>query len=179
NISVTSGSTTTVKFGNYQNATINVRKYRDDNANGVNNADPADPYLNGWTFWLDDGDGIQQAGEPTATTAGGNAATFSVKPGSTYKICEVTQSGWINSDPGGTAPFCKTTSSLSSGGSASLEFGNYQNVSQSVLKYLDKNANGSQDAGEGGLSGWEFFVDNNANGVWDSGVDSAKVSTNG
>ena len=44
-------------------ATINVRtKYRDDNANGVNAANPADPGLSGWEIFIDrNGDELRDA----------------------------------------------------------------------------------------------------------------------
>src|SRR2546427_8432301 len=79
-------------FGNYQDATINVTKYLDDNADGSKQA--SETGLSGWTFWLDNGDGIQQAREPTQDTNGHGQVSFTLQPGSSYTICEVTQAGW-------------------------------------------------------------------------------------
>ena len=148
---------TQLKFGNYQPVDLTVLKYHDLDASGGQNGSEAG--LSGWVFWIDaDNDGVQDALETTATTIAGGVATFQdLTPGASYKICEVTQAGWVNSDPGGTAPFCKTSATLVSGVTPTqLKFGNYQPVDLTVLKYHDLDASGGQNGSEAGLSGWVF-----------------------
>ena len=150
---------TQLKFGNYQPVDLTVLKYHDLDASGGQNGSEAG--LSGWVFWIDaDNDGVQDALETTATTIAGGVATFQdLTPGASYKICEVTQAGWVNSDPGGTAPFCKTSATLVSGVTPTqLKFGNYQPVDLTVLKYHDLDASGGQNGSEAGLSGWVFWT---------------------
>ena len=175
---VSGTATTQLKFGNYQNVSQSVLKYHDLDASGGQNG--SESGLSGWEFFVDNnGNGVWDSGVDSAkqTTGAAGTTSFTLAPGSSYSICEVNQPNWINSDPGGST-LCKTTATIVSGtATTQLKFGNYQNVSQSVLKYHDLDASGGQNGSESGLSGWEFFVDNNGNGVWDSGVDSAKQTT--
>src|SRR2546427_428629 len=108
--------------------------------------------------------GVQACALPISTASG--SASFSLTPGASYSICEVTQATWINSDPGGAAPFCKSTGTLASGDTPSLLFGNYQNESLTAVKNQSSNANASRDACEPTLNGWVFFVDSNNNGFF-------------
>src|SRR6185503_7779368 len=85
----TPGSNDTVDrvLGNYQNATINVTKYADANANGSQNS--GENGLAGWTIFLDaNGNHQLDSGEASQTTDGTGLASFSVKPGSAYTVCE-------------------------------------------------------------------------------------------
>ena len=122
-----------------------VRKYNDKNGDGVRQPD-TEPLIDTWTFWLDlDRDGVQGALEPTRTTDGGEAR-FNLLPTARYQICEVTQAGWINTDPGAgstspTAP-CKETGRIEPGREPDIvRFGNDKPdpVEQVVRKYNDKN----------------------------------------
>jgi hypothetical protein len=122
---LTSGQSKTVgDIGNYRNATITVTKYNDRNGN--HQQDAGEPTLQGWTFFVDgNGNGSLDAGETKQVTGSSGQATLSVKPASGYQICEVSQSTWFNTDPGTALP-CKQVGALSSGGSATLKFGNRQ-----------------------------------------------------
>ena len=69
------------------------------------------------------------------------------------------QTDWFNSDPGGSAPYMKTSDTLVSGVvPGELWFGNYQNVPVKVFKYLDKNADGHYVAADGDtpIEGWSI-----------------------
>ncbi|MCJ7671366.1 MAG: hypothetical protein MUP67_04885, partial [Acidimicrobiia bacterium] len=64
---------------------------------------------------------------------------FSVKPGSAYRICEVLQAGWVNSDPSD-ASKCKTTEVAVSGTPQSLVLGNYNTATFTVRKDFSDNS---------------------------------------
>lgn len=146
-------------------ASITGHKYHDRNGNGQE--DTGEPALSGWTIFLDaNNNGALDQGERSGTTdSGGNVTFANLTPG-TYRVCEVPQSGWITSDPGdGTN--CKSVT-LGLAGTVTVKFGNFQNATKSGRKFNDLNANGTQDAGEAGLSGWEihlFGTDGRGNSV--------------
>ena len=161
-----------------------VRKYNDKNGDGVRQPD-TEPLIDTWTFWLDlDRDGVQGALEPTRTTDGGEAR-FNLLPTARYQICEVTQAGWINTDPGAgstspTAP-CKETGLIEPGTEPDIvRFGNDkpEPVDQVVRKYNDKNADGDrQPDSEPLIDTWTFWLDLDRDGVQDAG--EPKRSTEG
>ena len=167
-------------FGNYQKVDVNILKYHDKDASGGQNG--TEGGLSGWQFFIDlDNDGQLDAGAETAsvvtTDANGEAAFEDLEPGDPYKVCEVTQAGWVNSDPG-TTQACKTTVELVSQMTEPLlKFGNYQKVDVNILKYHDKDASGGQNGTEGGLSGWQFFIDLDNDGQLDAGAETASVVT--
>ena len=168
-------------FGNYQTVGQKVVKYHDHNADGVKDGS-GDEVLSGWQFFIDtNANEVWDSGVDSAklTTDANGEVTFSgLVPGASYSICEVLQGGWSNSDPTGTT-ICESTGTVVSGTPlGTMYFGNYQTVGQKVVKYHDHNADGVKDgSGDEVLSGWQFFIDTNANEVWDSGVDSAKLTT--
>ena len=93
---------------------VTVTKYHDKDASGARAAS-GEPGLPGWTFFVDDdNDGIEDAGENGAPVTDANGQTsFTLKPGASYRICEVLQANWQNSDPGPSATgICKTTGTL-------------------------------------------------------------------
>ncbi len=171
-VTVTSGSSATGKdFGNYQQGTVTGLKFRDDNANGSNAADPGDPGLAGWVVkaYADDGDGTLDATEAGAaavdsdTTGAGGAYTLTLDPGD-YVVCEELQASWFQSAPAGSR--CDLVVGAGDGGHAvtvtsgssatGKDFGNYQQGTVSGLKFRDDDANGSNaaDPGDPGLAGW-------------------------
>jgi hypothetical protein len=77
-----------------QTVTFFARKYDDANANG--RRDTGEPALQGWSITLDN----QSTGQVRTlqTDANGNA-DFTDMPAGSYKICEVNQSGWRNTQP--------------------------------------------------------------------------------
>ncbi len=171
-VTVTSGSSATGKdFGNYQQGTVTGLKFRDDNANGSNAADPGDPGLAGWVVkaYADDGDGTLDATEAGAaavdsdTTGAGGAYTLTLDPGD-YVVCEELQASWFQSAPAGSR--CDLVVGAGDGGHAvtvtsgssatGKDFGNYQQGTVTGLKFRDDNANGSNaaDPGDPGLAGW-------------------------
>ncbi len=181
-------------FGNFQQGTKSGVKFKDLNANGTKDA--GDPGLNGWTIraYTDtNGDGVLQAGETTfvsQTTATANsvdgAYEFSLDPGK-YVVCEVLQATWIQSAPSGNTK-CSAVSGLGAAGFAVTitsgssevdnDFGNYQNITKSGVKFQDDNANGVKDSGEPGLNDWTItaYTDANGDGILQAG-ETTSVST--
>jgi predicted secreted protein len=153
---VVSDTPTEVKFGNYQNATKSGYKFHDLNANGVDNSEPRLP---DWTINLNGTDGLGNAVSLTTTTDASGNYSFSVPPGS-YTVDEDCPAGWRQSYPS------PTTSEAGCGNNtyaitltsqevdSDNNFGNFRNATKSGVKFHDLNANGQQDAGEPGLSGW-------------------------
>src|SRR4029078_5928503 len=163
-----SGGTKTAKLGNYQNVTINVTKYLDANANG--SPDSGENGLAGWTIFLDaNGNHQLDTGEAVHVADGTGLASFSVKPGSAYTVCEVLQGGYHNSDPGSDTNPCKSAGTPSSNDKVGRVLGNYQNATINVTKYLDNNADGVKNGADTGLSGGVIFLDANGNHQLDSG----------
>src|SRR6185312_13839497 len=121
------------------------------------------------------------AGESSQVTDANGLATFSVKPGADRRICEELKTGWHNSDPGSDTAPCETVlaTDLESGETANRDLGNYRNATINVTKYDDKNADGDQDAGEPGLSGWTIFIDQDNDAALDAGESSQVTDANG
>ena len=176
---------------------IEATKYHDLNANGSRDADGVDNIagnaddevpLSGWTIFIDknadeihDADGVDNiAGnsddEISGVTGTDGKVTFSNLTSGNFSVCEVLQANWLNSDPTGTT-LCETAAVGTGGAVASVDYGNYQNVSFKLTKYHDLNANGSRDGGEPGLLNWQFYQENGANEVRDAATDGALVST--
>jgi predicted secreted protein len=147
---------TEVKFGNYQNATKSGYKFHDLNANGVDNSEPRLP---DWTINLSGTDGLGNAVSLTDTTDASGNYSFSVPPGN-YTVDEDCPAGWRQSYPGPTTSEAACGNNTYSITLTSQEvdsdnnFGNFRNATKSGVKYHDLNANGTQDAGEPGLTDW-------------------------
>ena len=110
-----------LQFGNFQDISISGEKF--DNLNGNGSLDPGEPGLQGWTILLFDATGNLIA--TTVTDADGNYSFPDVGPG-TYTVQEEMQSGWVQSDPGGSETY--TVVSESGLNETGLNFGNYQPV---------------------------------------------------
>ncbi|PXA93777.1 hypothetical protein DMC18_07990, partial [Caulobacter sp. D5] len=59
------------------------------------------------------------------------------------------------------------------------EFNTEQAAIISGVKFLDADGDGVKDAGEAGLSGWTIFIDDNKNGVLDTGERSTVTGADG
>ncbi len=83
-----------------------AEKYLDVEGDGQR--DPSDPPLEGWTIFIDDnGNSVLDTGEASGVTDANGQVLFDRLPGEgTYRVCEVLQSGFVNTDPGGGA-LCK------------------------------------------------------------------------
>jgi serine-aspartate repeat-containing protein C/D/E len=156
---------------------ISGQKWHDLDADGVK--DGGEPGLENWTIYLDsDGDNVQDGGEPSTTTnASGNYTFSNLAPGN-YDVREVLQANWVCSFPASTCEHSAVA--VASGQNVTgIDFGNYQNVAPSGVKYHDLNADGDQDGGEPGLQNWTIYIDSDGDNVHDGGEPSTTTAANG
>jgi predicted outer membrane repeat protein len=110
------GGDVTCVFTNTLSATIQTLKYNDANANG--RRDAGERALAGWTITATPLAG----GTPyTQTTNNLGRANFNFVPAGQYRVCEVMQGGWRNTQPVGVPCYTLT---LSPGQTAAVNFGN-------------------------------------------------------
>jgi hypothetical protein len=142
--------------------TISVNKYEDANANTQKDTGEGAP-TQSFSFDLKQGTTTLQ----TKSTNGSGVATFDPVSTGAYTVCESTPlpTGWHNTDPGGTG--CKSVTA--SGATASVTFGNAEDITINVNKFQDSNLNGTQQSGEPGLDGWDFTLDDAAAGTTANG----------
>ena len=141
---------------------ITVNKYEDTDMSGSKGASEVAPSQS-FSFALKSGSTTLQ----TKSTNASGVATFDAVTTGTYSVCEVTPlaAGWHNTDPG-TDPPCKSVTASSS--TASVSFGNAEDITVDVNKFKDSNLNGTQDGSENGLGGWDFTIDGNPAGTTDA-----------
>ena len=163
---------------NNYSASIQGLKYEDINGNGEH--DFREPYLNGWTMFLDENyNHVLDAGEQSTITAydeslGDGVFWFKNLPLGDYVVCEVMQDNWAQTDPGNPqTPEC-IESTLTYNGQIcdGHDFGNEKLGKITGKKYNDSNLNGQHDEQEPYLNGWTIFLDTNMNGVLDAGEQS-------
>ena len=120
-VSLTPGQSSTGNdFGNFQNATITGYKWNDVNGDGKHQS--GEPKLSGWTIQLYDHNGVLI--DHTVTDASGYYSFTNVAPGK-YKVCEVMQTGWVQTYPG-SAHGCHGLTVKLSGHTYHENFGNQQ-----------------------------------------------------
>ena len=147
-------------FGNFKNATKSGVKFIDLDADGVKDAgegcpplpDPNNAGCQGVQIHLFNADSSIHL--HTLTAADGSYS-FSVRPG-TYTVCESIPAGFQQSFPtsgadcsahGGGVGYSIT---LTSGEvDSNNDFGNFKNATKSGVKFIDLDADGVKDAGEG------------------------------
>ncbi len=184
-VNVANNETTTAQFGNHYapppppppppfvvQGSLLVTKYNDANRNGA--LDTGEVGLAGWTFNVSSGSTIVRT---LTTDANGNATASSLGDGS-YTVTEVTQTGWISTDPGTSTPM--KTVSVTSGSQATVVFGNaivlIPSTTQTqiiIVKYADTNANGVRDTDEGALANFTFSVRDNTGALVRTAVTGA------
>ncbi|MDH3385428.1 MAG: hypothetical protein OEL77_05395 [Nitrosopumilus sp.] len=159
------------------------QKYEDLNGDGLR--DSGEPYLNGWTIFLDENDNAElDPGELRTVTQDirgipGNYL-FEEVPLGHYHICEIMQYNWAQTAPGSPAePECFDVT-LESGYReiTGLNFGNEVLGEIHGQKYADQNLNGIRDHGEPYLNGWTIYIDENFNRVLDDGEYSTVTHEN-
>jgi ice-binding like protein/SdrD B-like protein/uncharacterized protein DUF4214 len=158
---------------------ISGTKFNDLNGNGLQDA--GEPGLAGVTVFLDDGNGVLDAGEETRLTDIDGNYTFAGLAADTYIVRQVTPAGMAN-----TTPNPVTVTLGSDEDITGVDFGDQlivivdgQVVSIRGAKFRDVNGNGVRNAGEPGLQGWTIFLDTNDNGFLDAGETSTLTDANG
>ena len=114
-----SSSTEDFVLGTFQTCgEVDGHKYLDVNGNGA--LDSGEPGLEGWTINLFESDGTTLV--DTADTDSNGDVTFTdIEPGD-YVVCEENQTGWTNTDPGGST-LCKNIT-IDIGETETVNFGN-------------------------------------------------------
>jgi hypothetical protein len=110
--------------------------------------------LSGWNFNV-----TGPANMSGATGPSGNL-TFEDIPIGQYMVTETLMGGWINTDPGGSAPYQKQAD-VPSDGTATVTFVNVEDIGGlEIFKFNDLDGDGVYDPGDGetGLDGWHFDV---------------------
>ncbi|MDH3278454.1 MAG: hypothetical protein OEM21_10200, partial [Nitrosopumilus sp.] len=172
-------------FGNYEMGEITGQKYEDLNGNGQ--WDNGEPYLIGWTIFLDQNDnGLLDEGEystVTHTDYPDGPAHYEITELllGDYTVCEVMNDNWVQTQPGiPQEPECHYVTLDYSGEICSYhDFGNYELGEITGQKYEDLDLNGQHDDGEPYLNGWTIFLDQNDNGLLDDGEYSTITQDNG
>ncbi len=137
-----------------EKATLEVRKFRDNNRNGLR--DDGEPEIEGWTISIND----EKYGTPQI---------LEVEPG-TYTIREASRRSWTASTP------TEYSVTLEAGDKETVWFGNYRASSPppppppppggggdeeavlSVYKFYDADADGIWDDGEEEIEGWIIYI---------------------
>jgi Ca2+-binding RTX toxin-like protein/subtilisin-like proprotein convertase family protein len=159
--------------------TITGIKFEDVDGDGTQG--PFEPFLSGWTIYLDLNDnGFFDAGENWGFTDDNGAYTIEVEAGS-YIVREQMQPDWYQTAP--VSGFYSVTVDVGTTTSG-IDFGNVYDPPPTTgwiagTKFNDLNGNGTHDAGEPGLAGWTIYLDLNANGVLDASDLSFVTDVNG
>jgi len=145
-VKISRNSPNRVEFGNKVNS-IAITSFDDANFNGKR--DKGEVGLQGWTMAVGASDGSIKASDPT--NADGIIVLKGMLPGK-HNISEDLKAGWINTTP------LSISVPIAAGEAKAIEFGNIKTGSIEIFKFNDTNRNGIRDAGETGLSGWNFTV---------------------
>jgi len=133
---------TDINFGNFELGDITGRKYNDENGDG---SIAGDPTLNGWTIRLYDAGENPWVLVDSYVTAGDGQYEFTDLTPGNYKVCEVLQTGWVqtfassgsaNNSPNSSeeGPECQTVNIDTSGETNTKNFGNYEAKALEVAK---------------------------------------------
>ncbi|MFZ0431051.1 MAG: SdrD B-like domain-containing protein, partial [Acidobacteriota bacterium] len=120
----------------------------------------------GWTIEVDlNSDGSTE--HATTTDSNGeyrftHIGLGDLKGDRSFIVREVSRAGWVQ-----TAPLGNTPLPMHSGLLARVDFGNFRFMTIRGKKFHDLNGNGTPDAGEPGLAGWEIELDLNRDGTVD------------
>jgi len=126
-----------------QVGSISGTKWEDANANGV--FDGGEETLPGWTIDLWNADHSTLLSSATTDSVG--YSFDNLTPG-TYQVCEATQNGWFPSYPTTSTPNCNTNVVVAGNqNTLNVNFGNYQNVSLTVVKHVVNDNGGGAVAG--------------------------------
>ena len=112
-VTVGTGAASTVKFGNFQQATKSGIKFHDRNGDG--DQDAGEEVLQNWTIKLSGTDGGGNAVDLTDVTDANGAYSFTVNPGD-YLVCEIAKTGWTQTAPAASAGDCSGVTGAAANG---------------------------------------------------------------
>ncbi len=149
--------------------TVSGVTFDDPNLNGVK--DGGEVGVGGFSVYIDaNHDGVYTAGvDPIVISGAGGAWSITGLSPGTYKVIQIAPPGWYRTTP---ATSTYTVTVDTNGSVSNLNFGASQLGTIAGNIFYDLDFSGTQTAGEPGLAGFTMFVDNNANGVFDPGIDS-------
>lgn len=158
---VHTGGTESVLFGIDGRVAITGNVFNDINDDGHRQNN--EPGLSGWTVYLDlNHDEKREDGEPTATTdAHGAYSLTHLAPGA-YQVRLIGKDGWTQTAPA--HGFAQSVHVEAGQTLPDVNFGVFHVPTTGTLfgrVFNDANGNGTRDAGEAGLPGWQVFIDTN------------------
>lgn len=154
-------------------ASIAGNVYKDLNGNG--NKDTGEGAFGSVTLWIDwDKDGVKDAIEPTTLSdASGNYKFSNLGPG-TYRVRQVTPSGWRLRNPiGGYLDVAVTAGQNVTG----KNFAETQRSRISGTVFKDADGDRVKDSNESQLTNWRVFIDKNGDGKWQSATETQTALT--
>ncbi len=146
-------------FGNFQNGSVSGYKWNDMDGDGDKDAN--EPKLSDWTIRLlrsnDNTDGNYVEVDTTVTDANGNYSftNLSPLPSRFYAVCEVQQTGWVQTAPQNTN--CRYFEiNLSGESNTNRNFGNQGRGTITVNKNVDTDGDGDVDIT--GATDWAWDI---------------------
>ena len=175
NVALTAAQNRTdVDFGFQSNATLGEHVWNDLNGNGTQEV--GEPGLAGVRVYIDsNGNSAYDSGEPTGVTdASGiyfitglnaNSTGYPVRVDTTTLPASLTPSYDLD---GTTTPNAASATLAANQIRSDVDFGYVGSSTIGNYVWLDRDADGVQEAGEPPLSGVQVFLDLNNNGTWES-----------
>ena len=153
-VTIVSGQTTTLTFGNSQakTGTLCVVKFNDVDGDGKQGMTEAT--LVGWVFTIGDASGVVVGTITTTATAARNCIDL---PVGIYTVTETPQDGWVQTAP---VPVGPQKVTILAGQTTTLTFGNSQAKTGTlcIVKFNDVDGDGKKGTTEPTLAGWVFRI---------------------
>lgn len=163
------------------NIKISGTVYNDANANGSQDNGETAYTAAKVTLYLDsNANGTKDTGEPTTTTDANGAYTFTNLAAGSYSVRVVLPTGFKQTDPAsnGAVSVSNVAAGATSSGNKVGIVENTGSIAGTV--FVDKNGNGTKDAGEtNGASGRVVYIDANNNGSQDGGETAVTTTSTG
>ncbi|MDQ3933482.1 MAG: chitobiase/beta-hexosaminidase C-terminal domain-containing protein [Actinomycetota bacterium] len=168
-------------FGAYMPQSVSGRTFEDRAADGVEDpGDRARPGVGVWVETVSD-NGVIDLGEPSAVSDSRGDYVIPDVPVGTFKVRELTDSGWTCSLPGTDAHGCFRTIALTPGGtSPGNDFGAWEPAIVSGMSWEDVDRDGSRGVDEVAAAGVTVVVETvSENGAADPGEPTAVTGADG
>ena len=164
---------TFANFGNYPGGVISGTVYRDASGDGY--LQSGETGAAGWQVYLDtNNNGKFDAGENAVRTDSSGHFGFSALPVGNYIVRVTPQASWKQTYPAAAWSF-----SLGMGQARNISFLEAPPASIQGTVYNDVNGSKTRDAGDLSMAGVKFYLDLNANGIFDTGEPTAISDSTG